>query len=87
LSGVETRVLAVADDEPTRSFDFAQDDPAGMLCKVEYYYLQKYLARVRLSGVETRVLAVADDEHTRSFDFRMTRWGCWFRLSVLFYLD
>jgi len=27
LSGVETRVLDVADDEPTRSFDFAQDDP------------------------------------------------------------
>ena len=47
--------MAVADDEPTRSFDFAQDDPVGFW--------------VRLSGVETRALAVADDEPTHSFDF------------------
>ena len=69
MSEVETRALAVADDEPKCSFNFAQDDPAGMSGQVEYYYLQKYLARVRLSGVETRALAVADDEPTRSFDF------------------
>jgi len=85
LSGVETRVLAVADDEPTRSFDFAQDDPAGMSGQVEYYYLQKYLARVRLSGVETRVLAVADDEPTHSFDFAQDDpFGLGVKLSIIF---
>ncbi len=47
--------VAVADDEPTHSFDFAQDDPVGF--------------GVRLSGVETRVLDGADDGPTHSFDF------------------
>ena len=50
-----------------------------------FYYLQKYLARVRLSGVETRVLAGADDEPTRSFDFAQDDpVGFGVRLSIIF---
>jgi len=31
-------VLAVADDEPARSFDFAQDDPVGFGFRLSIYF-------------------------------------------------